>query len=362
MAISLSGFVKGSINRISEHHLRRFHNQMALTSLKEHENNEKLTVEEKKAISSLWGPVGYKSHGEWHRLYKAVHGFDERFVPNDVYGLELLPRLNTTNLLPAWDDKAYYPRLFPDVKQPVAIAFVIDGLCYDNKYRFVDVHDLVHFILDNYTRIIIKPSDGLEGRGVEIVKVIDLDFDSLKAKLLSYGRNYVIQEVIEQHDSLAAYNISSVNPIRVMTLRLGGKIHFLHATLRFGSPGSHTDMSFVDGKEIGHVCAINKDGIVSKEWYDMDGKRTSFSDFGITRQEIIPNFNRIIETAIAVHSGLHHFDFVGFDFTVNKQQEPIMIEYNVYWPGIIIPQYCHGPLFGDLTEELLSELKNKPKK
>lgn len=362
MTMSLSGFVKGSISRISENHLRKYHNKMALTSLKELGKSEMLTDEEQKAIDSLWGPVGYKSHGEWHRLYKAVRGFDARFVPNDVYGLELLPRLNTTNLLPAWDDKAYYPRFFPDVKQPVAVAFIIDGLCYDSEYKPIDVDDLARAILDKYGKIVIKPSDGLEGRGVEIAEVNEFDFDSLKTKLITFGRNFVIQEVIEQHDSLAVYNPSSVNPIRVMTLRLGGKIHYLHSTLRFGSPGSHTDMSFVDGKEIGHVCAISKEGIVSKEWYDMDGKRTLFSDLGITRQERIPNFNRIIETAIHVHSGLHHFDFVGFDFTVNKQEEPIMIEYNVYWPGIIIPQHCHGPLFGDLTEELLSEIKNKPKK
>ena len=316
MGFSLSEAVNGTINRISENHLRQYHNRMALTSLKEHGKSVKLTADEQKAINSLWGQVGYKSHGEWHCLYKAVNGFDARYVPNDVYGLELLPRLNTTKLLPAWDDKAYYPRFFPDVKQAAAIAFAIDGLFYDSEYKSVDVDNLAHAVLDKYSRIVAKPSDGLEGRGVEIVKVNELDFELLKAKLLSFGRNYVIQEVIEQHDALAIYNPSSVNPIRVMTLRLGGKIHFLHATLRFGSPGLHTDMSFVDGKEIGHVCAVNREGFVAKEWYDMDGKKNLFSDFGITRQERIPNLSRIIETAIAVHSGLQHFDFVGFLFVM----------------------------------------------
>ena len=74
-------------------------------------------------------------------------------------------------------------------------------------------------LIDSYDRVIIKPSYGLEGRGVELVETKEHDCSSLKEKLLSYGRNYVVQEVIRQHKSLAVYNNSSVNPIRIMTLR-----------------------------------------------------------------------------------------------------------------------------------------------
>lgn len=351
-----------SLNAISGNHLRHVHNKMALSSLDALNRDATLSAEEKEEIGALWGQAGYKGHGEWHRLYKAVNGFDARYVPNDVYGLELLPRLNATNLLAAWDDKAYYPRLFPDIRQPSAIAFVIDGRFYNQHYESAQIDAIVQSILTNYERIIIKPSDGLEGRGVQLVELKSYDFLSLKNKLSSFGRNYVIQEVIEQHNSLAIYNRSSVNPIRVMTLRMGDEIHYLHSTLRFGIPGAHTDMNFIDGKEIAHVCAINKKGEVSGVWFDMDGKKDLISNLGIARQEIIPHFSSVIETAITVHEGLQHFDLVGCDITLNKQGEPVLIEYNVYWPGIILPQYCHGPLFGDLTGELISQLKRKPKK
>ena len=350
------------INRIRNEHLRRVHDQMALTSLEELGKVEKLTTKEKKAIHSLWDQVGYKGDGIWHRLYKSVNEFDARYVPNDVYGLELLPKLNAVGLMAAWDDKAYYPRFFPDIKQPYAIAFVIEGIFYNHYYHQENVDDLTRCILDSFDRIVIKPSDGLEGRGVEIIEIEKNDFPSLRRKLLSFGRNYVIQEVIRQHEALAVYNTSSVNPIRVMTLRLGGKIHYLHSTLRFGSPGMHTDMSFVNGKEIAHVCAIDKNGTIAGSWYDMDGKMDLITNLGIKEQKPIPSFSDVVETAIAVHKRLEHFDFVGFDFTINQQKEPVLIEYNVYWPGIIIPQYCHGPLFGELTEELIFQLKNKPKK
>ncbi len=62
----------------------------------------------------------------------------------------------------------------------------------------------------------------------------------------------------------------------------------------------------------------------------MDGKKSSFSILGIDNRKVIPDFDKIIDTAIAVHEGLHHFDLIGCDFTVDQQGEPVLIEYNVY--------------------------------
>lgn len=354
--------VPSSLERISDNHLRRIHNNMAKASLKELHSECKLTPYEKDSIKALWGQINYRSHGEWHQLYKAVNGFDSRYVPNDVYGLEVIPRLNTNHLLSAWDDKAYYPRFFPSIMQPTVFAFRIDGQFYNTKYRAVNVHYVAMSILEYGEDVIVKPSDGLEGRGVELWKISDFGTNQLSEKLLSFGRNFVVQAVIKQHKSLSIYNESSVNPIRVMTLRLNNKIHYLHSTLRFGSPGKHTDMSFENGKEIAHVCAIDDKGMVSDMWYNMDGKKSSISQLGIQRQRIIPNFKCIIDTAFSVHEGLQHFDLIGCDITIDENEKPILIEYNVFWPGIIIPQYCHGPLFGDLTEEVIFTLKNMPKK
>lgn len=172
----------------------------------------------------------------------------------------------------------------------------------------------------------------------------------------------MIQLVIQQHQSLAVYNPTSVNPIRVMTLRLNGRIYYLHSTLRFGIPGSLTDINFVDGKEIANVCAIRARGDVSDVFYDLDGKKSAIGTVGVAEKNTIPNFHKVIDLAIHIHRGLHHFDLIGCDITLDTKGEPILIEYNVYWPGIIIPQFCHGPLFGDLTDEVLEALQNTPKK
>lgn len=156
MISRIRDLVSGTINRISENHLISVHRKMALSSLKEHDECCKLTKQEIKAIDSLWKPIGYRGKGEWHRLYKATNSFDARYVPNDVYGLEIWPRLNATNLIPAWDDKAYYSRLFPEVKQPSVIAFMIDGLFYDKDYKIADIESVSKTILKGFDKNLLE--------------------------------------------------------------------------------------------------------------------------------------------------------------------------------------------------------------
>ena len=166
-----------------------------------------------------------------------------------------------------------------------------------------------------------------------------------------------MQEVIQQHSVLARLNESSVNPIRVMTLRLNGNIHYLHSTVRFGIPGAITDINFKDGKEIAQLCAVDATGELAGYFYNNDGLKKPLTSLGIEENLYIPNFNKVIDMAIEIHKGLHHFDLVGSDITLNRSGDPIMIEYNVYWPGPIYPQYCNGPLVGEYTEELLKTIR-----
>lgn len=360
MFTKIKGIPSSIISELSEAHLRKYHKRMALDSLKELRSNCKLTKQEKNSIREYWKRLDSKCEDSWHRLYKKVNGFDRRYVPNDVYGLEIITRLNSTSMLSEWDDKSYYPRFFPDVKQPDFIGCCIDGCFYDADYRLVNRDFLANNIIERKEGVIVKPSFGLEGRGVQFWK--ELNLEELKSNLLHFGNNFVIQEPIKQHSSLAAYNYSSVNPIRVMTLRLNGKIHYLHSTLRFGTPGSITDINFVDNKEVASVCAISDRGEVATVFYDLDGHKESITKVGIDFANKIPDFQKVIDMALFVHSGLHHFDLIGCDISVTSDGEPVLIEYNVYWPGIIIPQFCHGPLFGDLTEEVMFTLQRMPKK
>jgi hypothetical protein len=69
----------------------------------------------------------------------------------------------------------------------------------------------------------------------------------------------------------------------------------------------------------------------------------------------IPFMDRVRDAVRTAHKKLPHFRWIGWDFTVNKNGEPVLIEYNLA-AGIISGQLVVGrPVFGEMTEEILDD-------
>lgn len=80
---------------------------------------DSLTASEKKQVDRLWGGVWTKPSYRWHEHYKSVNGkFDARYLPCDVFYLDVLPKLSNLKLAAAWEDKSYYSERFPDIPFP----------------------------------------------------------------------------------------------------------------------------------------------------------------------------------------------------------------------------------------------------
>ena len=43
------------------------------------------------------------------------------------------------------------------------------------------------------------------------------------------------------------------------------------------------------------------------------------------------------------------------DFAIDEKGEPVLIEMGVSFGGLNFHQFCNGPVFGDMTEEVLDE-------
>ena len=54
-----------------------------------------------------------------------------------------------------------------------------------------------------------------------------------------------------------------------------------------------------------------------------------------------------------------YFGLISWDFTVDQEENPVMIELNLRWCGLNFHQLHHGPLFGDRTTEILNKVTNK---
>jgi hypothetical protein len=57
-----------------------------------------------------------------------------------------------------------------------------------------------------------------------------------------------------------------------------------------------------------------------------------------------------------LHARLGHFRLVYWDVAIDEAGEPVLIESNLRTGGLNVIQYNNGPLFGDLTEKVLTEV------
>lgn len=319
-------------------------------------NRATLSSSERRQVEEVWGEIWSQPSYEWHEHFKFVNGsFDPLYVPVDTFFLDLMPRLSNLSLSTAWEDKAYYGVRFPDIPFPKLIAACIDGSLVDGDLVPCEAEDLWREVT-RFNGVFIKPSIG-SYQGIGAFKLNSQDLkgpDDLKKALAGSGDNYVVQELIKQHELLSEFNPCSVNIIRMVSVCLGRDPFLANATLRFGISGSATDVTYVDGVETARVVGLTKEGRVKDFYYDQDGRRQPVSEIGIDLAGVgIPGFKRACEICSSVHKRAHHFGIIGFDVAIDHDAEPIMVEMNLGGPGAVFYQYANGPFFGERTLDVI---------
>ena len=141
--------------------------------------------------------------------------------------------------------------------------------------------------------------------------------------------------------------------IRVCSWRHGNDVDILYAAVRAGIPGSVTDVSFVNGIERVQLVGI-KNGVFANKMLDQDGRFVK----DLPNNMRIPAWQKIVQIVKDNHLLVDNFDIIGWDFTIDKSENPVCFEWNVQWPGTVLYQYTNGPLFGDMTEQLFSFLND----
>ena len=327
-----------------------------------------LSEKQKECIRQYWKQYGISVNDfSWHQMYYYVTGSeDPRFVPDAIAGHIVYEFYNDHAYEYTWRDKNMFDRLLPGVPLPKSYAkccrnrMQIQGKIYifnDQNILGIarNMFGLVQADEDSDT-IIFKPTrhSGF-GRGVKKYQVKDIN--DLKTALEEWRgeTDFIVQECIQQHEILASFNETSTNMIRVCSWRHGDKVDILFAAARIGLPGATTDISFINGVEQARVVGITRDGLFKEHVVDQEGKivRRIPSDIKV------PAWNKIVSIIKENHLQVDNFDIIGWDFTVNKASNPVCFEWNIQWPGTVLYQYVNGPLWGELTDDILQFLKDK---
>lgn len=326
---------------------------------------------EKEELKSFWTTrYGTATNDLWHAAFKNLLGvWDVRFIPHDVWWTDILPAFNDFDYYPAYLDKNMSDILIDSsgvVKTPETIIRRIDGNYYDQEYNPINRNAAQDKLFASCECLIAKSSILDDGAGVVKLNheqgklLIDGNDVSLEALEYLFNGDFLVQNFIKQCLEMAQFHPNSVNTIRTVTMRWKGRVIHLLSFARFGSGGRVTDNAGSGGL----CCGISDNGHLHD--YAVNEKLQFFtmhpdSGYQFNRRMTIPNFQKVVNKALQLHERIHHFDLVSWDFAINTEHEPVFIEMNFRGASWIYQFACGKPIFGDLSEEVLTYVKHSAK-
>lgn len=232
-----------------------------------------------------------------------------------------------------------------NIPTPKILLYIKDReiLFADEKYQRVsgsnnNEDELKNFFANNMD-VFAKPSDGQYGNGIFSLfidnnniyinnKLTDVHY---LIDLITKG-DYLIQERVVQHPLMAAFCSTTLNSIRLQTVRSkSGEIIPFGAGLRIGREGSDVDNWAKGGVYVG----IDMDtGRLRKKGFFKPGFGTTCEehpDTKITFENFeIPFFNEAVKLSIKLHKLMYRCHSVGWDIAITEDG-PIFIEGNGLW-------------------------------
>lgn len=177
--------------------------------------------------------------------------------------------------------------------------------------------------------VIVKVTDSSQGRGIFRVddgEELDKHFDEIEKNILLKGKSAIVEERIIQSDTMASFNQSSVNTLRVVTFTLEQEPAFMYCFLRAGRQGAVVDNGGAGGLFLG-VDPVT--GVCISEGRDEHGHRYARhpdSDVPFVGFQI-PEWDKAVALAKELATVVPEQRYVGWDLAYTESGW-IMIEGN----------------------------------
>ena len=221
--------------------------------------------------------------------------------------------------------------------------------------------DFLSFAEKN-SRFFVKPLVGSFGHGARLVELSDNpDLEGLFHSLRQ--EEALVEEVIRQLPEMAAFNPSSVNTLRLVTL-LGadGTVRVKTATFRCGQGSKCVDNLFQGGMAASVDLTT---GIVSTTAVDIKSRR--FVLHPVSGKAVvgyqIPFWDKIVATVMAAAQVVPSVRYVGWDVALDREGSVVIVEGNSAADADIAEmpdQIGKWPLYKDEIRRI--DALNKPKK
>lgn len=317
-----------------------------------------LTASEKQQIdniySSLYSDIwNKKDDGRYigHQLYKALNGFNPLFVPETFMYPLILAAINNRCLIQSFQHKALYDFYYHEIDRPLTLGKCINGVIYNSSNNVLSKQELLRE-LSKYEKFIVKPScDSERGMNVRIYTSDSINKDFYNNELKRYNGNFIIQTLVNQSVQTSKFNNGSLNTFRINTLSLNGEVSLSTIGFRCGKGNSIVDNVGAGGLMVG----VNSNGEFKKYAYDAQFRKYTMNNEVQFEKTVIPQVSKMCAIALNAHKQyLPFLGIVAWDFCLDVNEKPIMIEVNLDWLGTEMEQICSQEgIFGTRTKEFI---------
>lgn len=221
----------------------------------------------------------------------------------------------------------------------IAVSVLSDKHLFNKKFS-----DFVHrkwIISDNLTKedfhifckelseVIVKPLNGIQGKGIYKANVKDdSDIDVIYNEIIS--SKFIIEEVIKQHPDISLINSTSINTVRIFTVKkCNGDIIVSDAAFRVGRFGKSTDnyhaggIAFALDRDTGMVISRGIDENANSYYVHPDSNITML---GLR----IPYWENVKKTCIEAHKKIFQLGYIGWDVVILEDGNIELIEGNTF--------------------------------
>lgn len=332
-------------------------------------NTVKWSKDQEKEFDQFWKSNYKKIKKSGNKLFEAFNEkFEPKYIPDFLYATKIESKFNSFQYANIYSDKSLTEILYKGKSKallPKTYLLKAGGILYDSDRNLID-KEVAKEILLGLTDVVVKPTvGGNSGKGV-IVGSFDADgYDkdndfNILSILENDQDNYIVQEKIIQSDELDRLYSKSINTFRVITFISNYRVNLAPISLRVGSGGKTVDNIHAGGLAIG----VDSDSEqLLKEAYKLGYSESKLKfekhpDTGTVFEGFkVEGIKSIIESAIILHGQTPHIGIVSWDFTLNKEKMPMLIEANFTGQAVWLPQIITGkPVFGENTADILKKL------
>ena len=319
-----------------------------------------LTHEQKQKVQTVWKGirVDYRWFAFFNRFNEVGREWTPLYMPSNLYYSLVDMHYTDYKKCRTIEDKNLNSLFFYDVKQPKTIARMTGGILLDGDFNHIKKEELRKLFSPD-GGYIIKPSiESGGGKSIMVYKEGEVDkFDGFIGEIPTY-QNCVVQEFASQHEQLASLHPSSLNTIRIMTFFHNGETKAISTIIRMGAGGGKIDNASAGGIFVGVDKQGNLKNIAYNDYGDVFKQHpTTLEHY---EDHHVPGYDKLIKLAETLHDRFLNFTrLISWDFAIDSEGDPILIEMNATHGGISFHQMCNGPLFGDKTQEVIAEVFNK---